>query len=122
MGLSLLTVLVVYELISFTASPTEPISSISTPSIQYSVIGTSGKTLLVVVDPINSTDRNGLMVIANYLCSGKDFCYILFWDNISKAATSLPATEAQDQAIIATYGLNTSTGYEELLVCGLGDC
>jgi hypothetical protein len=93
-----------------------------TPSTQHQVIGTSGKTILVVIDPKSSNDRSKIMSVVNYLCSGKELCSIIFWDDINKAARSLPANAVQDQAIVATYILNKSTGFEQLLVCRLGEC
>ncbi len=98
------------------------LQALPTPTAHYQIVGTPGKTLLVVVDPSIRNDRSGILSIVNYLCDGKDFCFILFWDDINKAARILPATDAQDHAIIASYIYNKSTGFEQLLVCGLGDC
>jgi hypothetical protein len=93
-----------------------------TPLAKFQIVGQSAKTYYVVVNPETSNNRSDLLSISKYICNNKEACYINFWDNINLAAKSYPITDAQDQAIIATYGLNKSTGYEELLVCGLGDC
>jgi len=96
--------------------------STTQPTADFTIVGTGGNTIMVVVDSKTSTDRAALQGISKSLCGNKDFCYIWFWDDLSKAPTTVPLTDAQDQAIIATYGLNKSTGYEQLLVCSLGDC
>ena len=79
------------------------------------------KNYYIVVDKSSNKDRAGLQSVADYLCNEKTFCSIYFWDDINKAATGYPISSAQDNAIIATYIYNESTGFEELLVYTLGD-
>ncbi|MGD0339919.1 MAG: hypothetical protein ABSB78_14155 [Bacteroidota bacterium] len=97
-------------------------NTISTLKTQYQIIGQSGSTYMVVVKPEIENNKNELMQISKYICNKKEFCYIDFWDNINLAARTGNITDAQDSAIIATYGINKTTNYEQLLVCGLGEC
>jgi hypothetical protein len=105
-----------------TAAPAQ-FQPISPSSPQYQIIGHFGLTYDVVVNPSLDADRSGLMAIAQAVCSDPGLkCYISFWDDVNRAPTTADTSSAQDQAIIATYGQNPSTGYQQLLVCALSEC
>ena len=98
-----------------------PLGPASTP--EYSLIGTQGDfNAFVVVDKGFASDTTALRSIADELCEGHPICIVLFWDDRNKAATSLPMTDAQVNALVATYNRNENTNFTQLLVCTLGDC
>ena len=94
-------------------------SSVPTPTIDFQIIGSDGVNNFAIIEP---TDRDGLLSVANFICKDSDYCYIYFWNTITYAGSSFPLMEVQEQAIVAIYRQNTTTGQKEMLICSLGEC
>ena len=109
---------------SVTFEPTATLEPLDTPSPtpQWTLISTQGVFHLVVIDPVYKTDRQALTYISKKICTGYDICKALFWDDKSKAANSLPMTDAQVNAEVADYSFNKNTGLDRLLICNQGSC
>jgi len=88
------------------------------PLPKYSLLAEKNDYFFVVVSPEVGKNRSDLNRITDKLCKSRDFCVVLFWDDRSKAATSLPMTDAQVNSEVAIYNLNKNTGLDRLLLCG----
>jgi len=93
-----------------------------TPAPQWELISVQGVFHLVVIDPIYKTDRQALIYISKNICASDDICKVLFWDDKSKAANSLPMTDLQVNAEVANYSFNKNTSLDKLLICNQGSC
>jgi hypothetical protein len=91
---------------------------------KFSILKMQGQgVFFVVIDKTIASDRKALKGVADAVCKDhQSFCMVLFWDAQAKAATSVPMTDAEVDAQVASYSLNKSTGHEELLVCVKGNC
>jgi hypothetical protein len=93
----------------------------ATPTVAYQVVGSTMKTFMVVVDPKSRTDREGLLKLAEYLCSEVPDCWVWFWDDINKADTSYPVDPDKEETSIAYYTFSWAEWSGELKVYTLGD-
>lgn len=58
-------------------------------------------------------DRDVVLAYARHTCSVEQddqVCMVLFWTDASRAATGFPITSTQQDAIVASYNRNRSTG------------
>ncbi len=60
--------------------------------------------------------KQSCLNIGRNLCGGKTVCFVHFWADRSKAASSIPMTDAQAPAQIASYNKNVNSG-NDALVC-----
>jgi hypothetical protein len=97
-------------------------TSTTSTTPKYNRLGTQGLSHFVVVDKGFDSDRSALKSIADEICKGQTICIVFFWDDNSKAASSLPMTDAQVNAKIAQYNLNKNTNLDRLLVCASDGC
>lgn len=114
------------ELEAPTIAPTEvPPADTPTPTLDipdYRLLNVDPPDFYVLVDKEIGSDKDTLRDIVNIICEGETFCYVFFWDDEGKAATSLPMTDAQVNAQVAVYDLNTSSGLDRLMICTSGSC
>lgn len=89
---------------------------------QYKIIATQGVANMVVIDPVYKTNRQVLLDVSKEVCGGANICIVMFWDDESKAANSLPMTDEQVNAQVAHYNINKNTGLDRLLLCNQGSC
>ena len=89
---------------------------------KYNLLGTQGQSHFVVVDKGLDSDRSALKSIADAICKGQMVCIVFFWDDNSKAASSLPMIDAQVNAKVAQYNLNKNTDLDRLLICASDGC
>lgn len=94
----------------------------STNTPKYNLLGTQGQSYFVVIDKGLDSDRSALKSIADTICKGQAVCIVFFWDDNSKAASSLPMTDAQVNAKVAQYNLNKNTDLDKLLICASDGC
>jgi hypothetical protein len=92
-----------------------------TPSVAYQIVGSTKYTCMVVVDPKDNKDREGLLEIGDYLCMESQICRVWFWDDINKADTSFPIDPENEQTMIAFYKFDYSAWKGDLKVYTLGD-
>jgi hypothetical protein len=104
------------------ASTANPIIQPTTNTPKYNLLGTQGLYYFVVIDKGLDSDRSALKNISDEICKGKTICSVLFWDDKSKAASSIPMTDAQVNEKIAQYNLNKNTSLDRLLVCASDGC
>ncbi len=88
----------------------------------FRIIARQGIDNMIVIDPKYSTDKQVLLAVSQQICNGQDICAVLFWDDESKAATSMPMTDQQVNDQIAQYNINKNTGLDRLLLCNQGSC
>ena len=93
----------------------------ATPAVSYQVVGSTKNTFMVVVDPKSRTDREGLLKLAEYLCSQLPDCWVWFWDDIHQADTSYPVDPDKEETLIAFYRFSFAEWAGELKVYTLGD-
>lgn len=96
------------------------VSSLDLPPLR--IVAKQGTDNMVVIDPKYKSDKQVLLPISKQICSGQDICVVLFWDDESKAATSMPMTDQQVNDKIAQYNINKNTGLDRLLLCNQGSC
>ena len=97
-------------------------SAVPTPTIDFQIVASVGVNYSVLVGTKNSSDRDGLMSVSNFLCKDSDYCYVYFWNDPFYAANSFPLSTYQEQEMVAAYRQNITTGQKELLICSLGEC
>ena len=122
-------VFVVFLAVILSACSTSTYTHISTAQPQptsntpkYNLLGTQGKSHYVVIDKELDLDRKALSSIADEVCKDQTICIVYFWDDNSKAASSLPMTDEQLNAKVAQYNLNNITGFNRLLICASDGC
>ena len=93
----------------------------ATPTIGYQVVESTKNTFLVVVNPADNKNRQGLQQIGDYLCQGFGRCMVWYWDDVSKADTSYPVDPDKEEALIATYVFDFLEFKSTLKVFTLGD-
>lgn len=124
---NILAFLVIMVLLSACGSkssptPTSPaFEPAPTPSVAYQTVGGTKYTSMVVVDPKDNKNREGLLEIGNYLCMESQKCKVWFWDDINKADTSYPIDQDKAQTMIAFYSFDYSAWAGDLKVYTLGD-
>ena len=107
----------------YTAVPTRTPASTSAPDLPpFRIIASQAIYNMVVVEPQYSTDIQALLAISKQICSGEDICAVLFWEDESKAGTSLPMTDQQVNDQFAQYNINKNSGMDRLLICNQGNC
>jgi len=98
---------------AYTNTPHEP---------QYKIIAQQAIHYMIVIDTDYKTDRQVLLKISKEICNGQDICVVMFWDDESKAAKSLPMTDQQVYDKVAHYNLNKNTNLDRLLLCNQDSC
>jgi hypothetical protein len=87
-------------------------------SIQYEMLGYHPGTrdalgtyfVVAKVSGISNQDaRHDLQIIARKLCKQKDVCFAHFWSAKEGAARSLPMSDQEVDAMIASYNINRYT-------------
>ena len=102
-------------------TPYPTIEPTPTLSTGYQVVGSTKNTFMVVVDPKDNTNREGLQSIGKRLCQSTIRCKVWFWDDISKADTAYPVDPDKEELLIAVYSSDLSAQTSELKVFTLGD-
>ena len=90
-------------------------------SIEYQVVESTKSSFMVVVNPKDNANREGLHSIGVRLCDGAIKCKVWFWDDIIKADTSFPLDPDKEATLIAVYSSDLYTSSNELKVFALGD-
>ena len=122
--LAFLVIMVLLSACGGKSSPTPTSSAFEprpTPSVAYQIVGSTKYTCMVVVDPKDNKDREGLLKIGDYLCMESQKCMVWFWDDINKADTSFPIDADKEQTMIAFYSFDYSAWAGDLKVYTLGD-
>lgn len=118
----LLGLVVIFLISACSSSPEYTVSSPQALSIDYQVVGSTKNTFMVVVDPKNNKDREGLLKVSKRLCEEVARCKVWFWDDMTKADTSYPVDPDKEQTLIAVFTSDRYTTYvSELRVFTLGD-
>ncbi len=81
----------------------------------WTVIGSRGKTKLVVVSKAKEDVESVYREAIAALCASETNCFISFWSDRAQAASSLPMSDAQGRAMTAIYSKNTTKGLDQLL-------
>ncbi len=74
-----------------------------TLTIDYQVVGSTKNSFMVVVNPKDNANREG---VTHHRCSsvrGTIKCKVWFWDDITKADTSFPLDPDKEATMIAVY-------------------
>jgi len=86
----------------------------------FTQVGHQGMTYLVVVPPQQAADDRQLLVIANYLSSeekrvgGRGEVHVWAWTDKQKAASRIPMTDTQANALAAQVHINPSKGVQSV--------
>ena len=78
-------------------TPYPTIEPTPTLSTGYQVVGSTKNTYMVVVDPMDNMNREGLQSIGKRLCQSTIRCKVWFWDDISKADTAYPVDPDKEE-------------------------
>lgn len=97
-------------------------ASVPKPTIDFQIVASVGINYSVLVETKNSSNRDGLLSVSQFLCKDSDYCYVYFWNDPFYAAISFPLSTYQEQEMVAAYRQNITTGQKELLICSLGEC
>ncbi len=82
----------------------------------FAQVGHQGMTYLVVVSPQQASDDRQVLAIADYLSNeekrvgGRGEVHVWVWADKQKAASRIPMTDAQADALIAQAHVNPSKG------------
>jgi hypothetical protein len=117
----LATVLLVSACSNQAPTPYVEIEALPTLSIGYQVVESTKSSFMVVVNPEDNTNREGLLSIGVRLCEGAIKCKVWFWDDITKADTSFPLDPDKEATMIAVYTSDLYTSTDDLRVFTLGD-
>lgn len=121
---NLLTLLMAVFLLSACTGGPTPYPSLEpepTLTIDYQIVGSTKNTYMVVINPEDNADRDGLKEIGVRLCQNSVKCKVWFWDDVNKADTSYPVDADKEQTLIAEYTSDLYTATSELKVFTLGD-
>jgi hypothetical protein len=108
-----------------TSAPTETPEPTDTPASSlplFRIVTIQSIEHVVVIDPKYSSDRGVLLAISKQVCAGQEICIVMFWDDESKAPTSIPMTDQQVNDKVAHYNINKNSGLDRLLLCNQGNC
>lgn len=83
----------------------------------YTETGKQGVFHFIVVDEAVTANREALQSIADWVCKLQDICAIIFWDDVGKAATEIPMTDEQTEAIMARYNKNKGNDVDRVSTC-----
>lgn len=85
----------------------------------WRVLGSQGVRQFVAID--GPAGEPVFRQAAQSVCPAGQPCIVLFWNDAGQAATKMPLTPAQRQALAAEYTRNPATGHEGLrLRCAAG--
>lgn len=79
-------------------------------------LATEGSRHFVVVDAAAAGGEAPFREAASTVCAAKKPCLVLYWTDEGKAASKMPMTKAQSQAIAAQFRRNPASGQDELLL------
>lgn len=97
------------------------LEAVPTLAIDYQVVESTKSSFMVVVNPKDNANREGLHSIGVRLCEGAIKCKVWFWDDITKADTSFPLDPDKEATMIAVYTSDLYTSSDDLKVFALGD-
>jgi hypothetical protein len=80
------------------------------------LVGTQGMRSFVVVSPADAASEAALKQAAASVCKAGSPCQVLFWSDPQLAASKMPLSPAQQQAIVAQYSRNPGTGQETVML------
>lgn len=92
-----------------------------TPVVGYQIVGSTKYTAMVVVNPQDNANREGLLYVGDYLCRTEQKCKVWFWDDIAKADTAYPVDADKQGDLIAYYNFSWSEAAGVIDVYTLGD-
>lgn len=70
----------------------------------------------VVIDAAAASDAAVFREAASAVCATGKPCLILYWTDEGKAASKIPMSSAQSQAVVAQLRRNPASGQDELLM------
>lgn len=76
----------------------------------------------VVVEKGYANDRRTLQNLVEKVCDQEAVCFVLIWEDETKAAQSLPVADDQSDSLIAEYKRNFMKGIDVLQLCSAGEC
>lgn len=83
---------------------------------QWRHAGAIGMRQFAVVDPAAAGDATLLKQAAKEICPPGQACMVMFWSEAESVPSKMPMTRNQQQAVVAQYLRNPTTGSEELLL------
>jgi flagellar basal body-associated protein FliL/predicted RNA-binding Zn-ribbon protein involved in translation (DUF1610 family) len=91
-----------------------------TQEVQYQFVAHKGVIYYIITDKQYNSDRTTLEGIGKSICNSETVCQVWFFNDLVTATTSSKIVDAT--MAIATYAINRNTGFEQMLVCSLGNC
>jgi hypothetical protein len=83
-------------------------------------IGHQGLMHFIVATLPAIRDRVGAQAYARRLCTGQNACFVHFWTDERRAARAVPMTDAQADAMVASYNINHNSGYDQFVCYNFG--
>jgi hypothetical protein len=91
--------------------------SVAAPvSRDWELVRTQGMMKLVYVAKAKENNRSVYQNAIRSLCMAGEYCYISFWSIRALVPARLPMSDAEAQALVASYTRNPSTGLDEFLL------
>ncbi|MBS1136923.1 MAG: hypothetical protein H6R11_877 [Proteobacteria bacterium] len=81
----------------------------------WQLVAGQGARYFVAVDPAQQANEAVFREAAASVCGAVKACVVLFWADVRLAATRMPLTAPQQDALAAQYTRNAATGHAELL-------
>lgn len=82
----------------------------------WELVRTQGKMLLVVVDKAKEANEQIYQDAIRALCVPGKICSIQFWSDRRHVPSNWPMTDAQSDALVASYMKNPNSGFEQFLL------
>lgn len=82
----------------------------------WRLVATQGERHFVTVDKAEAANPVVLKEAAGNVCKAGKACVVLYWADPAAAASKMPLSKAQSEALVAQFTRNPTTGHEALLL------
>ena len=109
----------IISVLLFSACSNESNTKKKSTSLQYNIVGMQGKMHFVYTA---LSDADSFREIAYEICAKDSICIVHFWNNKQLTPVSLPMSDEQVNAKVASYNYNKNTKLQRLLICSVDGC